>query len=296
MAQEALLSLAERPILHPDAVLPEVARTGVVASLSIEMVVDRLSHIAEAQVHAQLTAGDGVTQAIPGYEYLYEYGEAVAETAAEDVDATHDLARATPRQALKLGAFMAASAVEQILERERSYAADVIYDEGYAAAQTVIANHAAAYQEADQEEAIGTAYALLDAARRNAEAKRVADAFIEETRAGLTDQDAATHAAAFWNGKSGESNVGAAATDVLDDVPYYVDPEGLEGDFDTLFAGASSFVGRIMDGSHTDVTHAETSTPLEHYRRGALHAMAYIALATKEFGLQVAAGIPPRTS
>jgi hypothetical protein len=295
MAREGSLSLSERPIMHPDTVISNGVRADVAQSLSAELAIDRLSPIAEAQVHAQLAAGDGITRPLPGYEYLFAYGNAVAEIVTDDPDATRDLARATPLQAVKLGAFMAASAVERMIGRQRLYATDAAYDEGGVAARAVIANHAAEYRESDQEAAIGSAYALVsDDQHRTAEATAVAEAFIAKTRATLTDQDVATHAVGFWAARTAESSGEFMEGEVMNDVPYYTAPEALAESFDERFATASSLAARIMDSSHVEPADTLTSTPLDQYRRGALRAMAYVALATKEFGLQVAAGIPPR--
>jgi hypothetical protein len=297
MAQEALWSLAEQPIVNPDAVVPDSVRAEVTESLSAEMAIDRLSALGEAQVHAQLAAGDGIDQPVPGYDYLFTYGNAIADIAANDVDAAGDLARATPLQAVRLGSFMAASAIERMLERGRLYVSDVVYEESGAAAQAVIADSAGSYQTADREAAIGSAYALISNQNyRATEADRVATAFITGTRTALTDQEAAQHAAAFWAHKAEERNGDFIDSEAMDDVPYCTAPDELVEDLEERFAGASPFVTRVMDGSPSELVDVETATPLDQYRRGAVRAMAYIALATKEYGLQVAAGIPPRTT
>jgi hypothetical protein len=182
--------------------------------------------------------------------------------------------------------------LETTVTRYAAYVPGVVADKTGEVARAIVKDGAAAYRPADRAAAVSNAVHLaehLDV--RDERGKELVAAFMAEKREHLTNAEVAASAAEFWD-RSGffDNAADEDAVEALDAQPPIDEQEEVKPLEERLAQQVSAFAGKVVAGVHVEATELATSTPVDHFRRGAVKAMAYVALATKEFGVQ--AGVP----
>ncbi|HSW98518.1 MAG TPA: hypothetical protein VLF71_01650 [Candidatus Saccharimonadales bacterium] len=292
MAEAGTLRLAEWPLLHPSHVVPENVLENITQVEGARITVMRLNVVGAANVRTHLDLGVGVREPLPGYEYLHHLGTSLVEDAAGDADTTADLVRATPEQALHLGALTAGVTVSQMLHRHTAGAPERVSRAALDFVNEVIADGALSYQEKDRGPVLAQATTLRDSPRTRLErcATVVTHTGMQVYKT-LTERETAEAATAFWQGKSATDVARVAASDAREHSPYYSYTGQLPDTVDARLASTSTFVRHVFNGAKARPSKLDTTPPLGHYEVGVRRAVAYVALVAKEFARQ--AGVRP---
>lgn len=279
MAEGELLTIAYDPPFAPRALLDPEIILDTIGAISAEYIVNRASAEDAARIRIGLDA-----RAVPleGFDFLYRYGEVIAQDTGEEPYMLAQYAHTTPGQAQRFGIFVAANCLADFLERSRTYGRDTVCDMAWLRAGQILQNGAADYQAADRAAVIAEAQTV--GAVTSSSYYQAGEKIMTELRAiaanSFSPREKAEQALRFWMNEPAEGPGAEQEARFGQEhlrTAIYGSRQGLE----ERLAQAEGFVKAVMNGAAREVPEASGPTntvPLEHYRSGIRRAISYVAL------------------